>query len=35
MSSVSDDISMAFDNKGQFKWYKLNTNLNGKVKGMD
>jgi len=35
MSSVSDDISMALDNKGQFKRYKLNTNLNGKVKGMD
>jgi hypothetical protein len=35
MSSMSDDISMALDNKGQFKRYELNTNLNGKVKGMD
>ena len=35
MSLVSDDTSMTLDNKGQFQWYKLNTNLNGKMKGMD
>jgi hypothetical protein len=35
MSFVLDDISVTLDNKGQFKQYKLNTNLNGKVKGMD
>jgi len=35
MYSVSDNISMALDKKGQFQWYKLNTNLNGKMKGMD
>jgi hypothetical protein len=31
---VTDDISMTFDNKGQFQRYKLNTNLNDKMKGM-
>jgi hypothetical protein len=35
MSLVSYDIPMALDNKGQFKQYKLNTDLNSKVKGMD
>ena len=34
MSSVSYNISIALDKKGQFQWYKLNTNLNGKMKGM-
>jgi hypothetical protein len=33
-SVVTDDISMTLDNKGQFQRYKLNTNLNGKMKGM-
>jgi hypothetical protein len=35
MSPVSDDISMTLNNKGQLKWYKLNTNFNGKMKSMD
>ena len=32
---VTDDISMTLDNKGQLKWYKLNTSFNGKMKSMD
>jgi hypothetical protein len=34
-SVVTDDISMTLDNKGQFQWYKLNTNLDGKMKGVE
>jgi hypothetical protein len=34
-SVVMDDISMTLDNKGKFQRYKLSTNLNGKMKGMD
>jgi hypothetical protein len=34
-SVVMDDISMTLDNKGQFQWYKLNTYLDGKMKGVE
>ena len=34
-SVVIDDISMTLDNKRQFQRYKLDTNLNGKMKGID